>query len=157
MPEPIHLWRALVGWTGGLLVLVSSFAILAPLNLGGFEIGHAGDDRRGVARSGTVDEARHRIARALRIIAPVYGGMTRRCSCCCVLSGDAPFVALCHAMATLSTSGISPVGGLAGSRSGMLGEVAIARLPAPGGVAARLRRARRAAASGRASPTRRSS
>ena len=52
--ESIHLWRALVGWMGGLLILVSTFAILAPLNLGGFEIGHAGDDRKGVARSGTV-------------------------------------------------------------------------------------------------------
>ena len=40
--EPLHLWRALVGWMGGLVVLVTAFAILAPLNLGGFEIGQAG-------------------------------------------------------------------------------------------------------------------
>ena len=57
VPEPLHLWRALVGWAGGLLVLVTAFAILAPLNLGGFEIGQAGDGRRSGARSGTVDEA----------------------------------------------------------------------------------------------------
>ena len=126
LPEPVHLWRALVGWTGGLLVLVSSFAILAPLSLGGFEIGHAGDDRRSGARSGTVDEARHRLARALRVIVPVYAGMTAALFLLLVVCGDTPFVALCHAMATLSTSGISPVGGLDGSRSGPLGEIAIA-------------------------------
>lgn len=126
VPEPVHLWRALVGWTGGLLVLVSSFAILAPLNLGGFEIGHAGDDRKGVARSGTVAEARHRLARAMRIIVPVYAGMTAALFILLVLCGDNAFVALCHAMATLSTSGISPVGGLAGSRAGLPGEIAIA-------------------------------
>ena len=42
LSEPLHLWRALVGWMGGLMVLVTAFAILAPLNLGGFEIGQAG-------------------------------------------------------------------------------------------------------------------
>ena len=126
VPEPIHLWRALVGWMGGLLVLVATFAILAPLNLGGFEIGAAGDDRRGIARSGTVDEGRRRIARALRVIGPIYGGMTGALFVLLVVSGDTPFVALCHAMATLSTSGVSPVGGLAGGRSGIAGEIAIA-------------------------------
>ena len=126
MADSIHLWRALVGWMGGLLILVSTFAILAPLNLGGFEIGHAGDDRKGVARSGTTDEARHRIVRALRIIAPVYGGMTAALFGLLAICGDTAFVALCHAMGTLSTRGISPVGGLSGSRAGMPGEVAIA-------------------------------
>lgn len=124
--DPIHLWRALVGWTGGQLILVSAFAILAPLNLGGFEIGHAGDDRTGIVRSGTVDEARIRIARALRVIVPVYAGMTFALFAVLVVCGDTAFVALCHAMATLSTSGISPVGGLSGARSGTAGEMAIA-------------------------------
>jgi trk system potassium uptake protein TrkH len=126
LSEPLHLWRALIGWAGGLLTLVASFAILAPLNLGGFEIGHAGDDRRGVVRSGTLAEGRHRLARALRIIAPVYGGMTLALFMILVLCGDTAFVALCHAMGTLSTSGISPVGGLSGSRAGLPGEIAIA-------------------------------
>ena len=126
VPEPVHLWRALVGWLGGLLVLVASFAILAPLSLGGFELGHAGDDRRGIARSGTVAEGSQRIGRALRIIAPIYGGMTFVLFVLLVFAGDTTFVALCHAMGTLSTSGISPVGGLAGGRAGMAGEAAIA-------------------------------
>ena len=70
LPEPLHLWRALVGWMGGLLVLTTAFAILAPLNLGGFEIGQSGSGRPEGVRSGTVDEASRRIF--------AYSGASRR-------------------------------------------------------------------------------
>jgi trk system potassium uptake protein TrkH len=126
LSEPLHLWRALVGWMGGLGVLVTAFAILAPLNLGGFEIGQAGAvGQRGV-RSGSIEEATRRIWRAFRAIAPVYAGLTAALATVLTLAGDSPFVALCHAMGTLSTSGISPVGGLDGGGAGWLGEAAIA-------------------------------
>ena len=74
--EPLHLWRALVGWMGGLMVLVTAFAILAPLNLGGFEIGQAGETGRAARRSGTIErgEPAHPRARC-GMIAPVYGGV----------------------------------------------------------------------------------
>jgi len=39
--------------------------------------------------------------------------------------GDRPLIALSHAMSVLSTSGISPVAGLAGAGSGLAGEAAI--------------------------------
>jgi trk system potassium uptake protein TrkH len=39
--------------------------------------------------------------------------------------GDTPLVALCHAMSTLATSGISPVGGPEGAASGAPGEALI--------------------------------
>lgn len=126
LPESIHLWRALVGWCGGLVVLVAAFAILAPLNLGGFEIGQAGASGRLGVRSGTVAESTARIVRSLQAIAPIYAGFTGGLTLLLILAGDVPFVALCHAMATLSTSGISPVGGLEGARSGRLGEIAMA-------------------------------
>ena len=38
VPDPIHLWRGLVGWMGGFLVIVSAVAVLAPMTLGGFEV-----------------------------------------------------------------------------------------------------------------------
>ncbi|WP_317616368.1 hypothetical protein [Paracoccus mutanolyticus] len=38
LPAPLHLWRALVGWLGGLFILVAAVALLAPLRVGGFEI-----------------------------------------------------------------------------------------------------------------------
>jgi trk system potassium uptake protein TrkH len=126
LPEPIHLWRAVVGWMGGLMVLVTAFAILAPLNLGGFEIGQAGVGPVGGGRSGTIEEARGRILRVLRTIAPVYAGLTAALALMLILAGDRPFIAVCHAMATLSTSGISPVGGIDGTQSGRLGEAMVA-------------------------------
>ncbi|MEO0865103.1 MAG: TrkH family potassium uptake protein, partial [Pseudomonadota bacterium] len=36
--DPLHLWRAMVGWLGGLMMWVAASAVLAPLNLGGFEV-----------------------------------------------------------------------------------------------------------------------
>ena len=38
LPDSLHLWRALIGWVGGFMVLIATFSVLAPLNLGGFEI-----------------------------------------------------------------------------------------------------------------------
>lgn len=126
LAEPLHLWRALVGWMGGLMILVTAFAVLAPLNLGGFEITQTIERRREAVRSGTLGEAARRIERALRLIAPVYTLMTAILALALILCGDRPFVAVCHAMAALSTSGVSPVGGLAGVQSGRLGEMAMA-------------------------------
>src|SRR6187200_1749478 len=50
--------------------LVTAFAVLAPLNLGGFEIGQGGGRGDEGGRSGTNDEASQRILRVARQIAP---------------------------------------------------------------------------------------
>jgi len=126
VPEAVHLWRAIVGWAGGLMILVAAFAVLAPMNLGGFEVREGEDDRRVARRIGTVAETSARVRRVTWTIAPVYGVFTGVLSLVLIFAGDRPFIAVCHAMATLSTSGVSPVGGLAGARSGMAGEAAIA-------------------------------
>lgn len=126
LPEPLHFWRSIVGWMGGLLILVTAFAILAPLNLGGFELRLGGQGAVERRRSVTIEEAGLRIARLTRVIAPIYTGLTGLLALALIFAGDRPFVALCHAMGTLSTSGVSPVGGLSGGQAGFLGEVAIA-------------------------------
>jgi trk system potassium uptake protein len=126
LAEPLHLWRALVGWLGGLIVLVSAFAILAPLNLGGFEISQRGWDVRAGQGAISLQEANRRILVQVRTIAPIYSGATALLALVLTMLGDRPFVAICHAMSTLSTSGISPGGGLEGTGSGRAGELAIA-------------------------------
>jgi trk system potassium uptake protein TrkH len=125
LAEPLHLWRALVGWMGGLMVLVTAFAILAPLNLGGFEIGLSSASRGEASRGSTLEEANRRILRSLREITPIYAGMTAALAFGLFLAGDRALVAICHAMATLSTSAVSPVGGISGAASGRLGELAV--------------------------------
>jgi trk system potassium uptake protein TrkH len=118
----LHLWRALVGWLGGLLVWVMAVSILAPLNLGGFEV------RTGIVATGRMREegpgsrygdASDRLARLGLRLVPIYGGLTLVLWTLLVLAGEGGFVAACHAMSVMATSGISPIGGIERSTAGI--------------------------------------
>jgi trk system potassium uptake protein TrkH len=126
LPRSVHLWRATVGWLGGFLVWLMAAAVLAPMNLGGFEVraGEAGG-RMQAARTDPMTDTTARLVRQSALLAPVYAGLTLALWILLVMAGDGPFVALCHAMGTLSTSGISPVGGLDGAPSGIVGEMLV--------------------------------
>ncbi len=124
----LHLWRALVGWLGGYQMLLAAAAILAPLNLGGFEVisgGAVGRGATGASQITRVADPAERVVRYALAIFPIYGGLTLALWVMLLLAGDPGLVALCHAMSTLSTSGISPIGGLGDSGSGRAGEVLI--------------------------------
>lgn len=124
-----HLWRAQVAWMGGLLMWVAAAAILAPLNLGGFEvtsIREPGQDVvAGAAQRDTADPA-NRLMRSAAVLVPSYTALTGVLWLSLLVAGDSPFVALTHAMSVMSTSGISPVGGPDGAASGFFGEVIMA-------------------------------
>ncbi|KUJ81978.1 TrkH family potassium uptake protein [Ruegeria profundi] len=127
LTAPMHLWRALVGWMGGLLMWISAAAILAPLSLGGFEVTARGEPGRpvsGVAQSEKVDP-RGRLIRVTRTLTPVYAGLTAVIWVLLLVSGEQGLTAICHAMSTMATSGISPVGGLEGAQAGITGEAVI--------------------------------
>ncbi|MEL6617497.1 MAG: potassium transporter TrkG [Pseudomonadota bacterium] len=121
---PLHLWRAMVGWLGGLMMWVAASAVLAPLNLGGFEVtARAEPGRRASIDVGmSAPEVRVRIAKVSAVLVPIYVGLSLLLWLLLVIGGDVPLVAICHAMSILATSGISPVGGL-GTGSGLTGEV----------------------------------
>lgn len=124
----LHFWRAIVGWLGGFLAWVMAAAILAPMNLGGFEVSStdtAGQGAHHFTQISKVATASERMLRFGAMLLPVYTGLTLVLWIGLILAGDVPFVALSHAMSTLSTSGISPVGGLAGGDSGRVGELLI--------------------------------
>ncbi|WP_170325126.1 TrkH family potassium uptake protein [Ruegeria arenilitoris] len=124
LTAPLHLWRALVGWMGGLLMWISAAAILAPLSLGGFEVtarGQPGRPVSGVAQSEKVDP-RGRLIRVTLTLTPVYAGLTAVIWLLLVIAGEEGLTAICHAMSTMATSGISPVGGLEGAQAGITGE-----------------------------------
>ncbi len=125
LSAPLHLWRALIGWLGGLLMWVAAAAILAPLSLGGFEVtaqGQPGRPVTGVAQSEKLDPRGHLI-RVTRTLAPVYTGLTAVIWVLLLIAGEQGLTAVCHAMSVMATSGISPVGGLEGSTAGITGEV----------------------------------
>ncbi len=123
VPDPVHLWRGLVGWLGGFFVLLSVLALFAPRNLGGFEVLSGRPGRRGDFGAGHRPSA-HSGAQRLFVfavqLAPIYGGLTAVLAIGLLVAGDAPLVAVMHAMAILATSGISPVAGM--GASGLLGE-----------------------------------
>jgi len=145
LPAPLHLWRAMVGWMGGLFMLVAAVALLAPLHVGGFEIlaspygrdehferlPRSAHGRRvathlsaPVFRTEMADPA-SRFIRSFREVFPIYLGLTLAMWALLMIFGETGLVALCHAMGTLSTSGISPVDGPAAQASGLGGEFVI--------------------------------
>lgn len=105
----LHLWRAIVAWMGGLLMWISAVAILAPLNLGGFEV--VATDRsapgRAALRKERGGDSRERLARYSYRLAPIYLGLTLVLWILLAISGLEPLHALVTAMSTMSTSGIT--------------------------------------------------
>ncbi len=125
----LHLWRAMVGWMGGFFILVMAIAVLAPMRLGGFEVFYAAEPGVSPARLSVggddAAEARERIVYYAAALAPAYVGLTLALWVLLSIAGDPTLVALCHAMSTIATSGISPVGGVGAAPAGIGGEALI--------------------------------
>lgn len=127
LPPTLHLWRAQVGWMGGLIMWIAAVAVFSPLSLGGFEVsarsdfGQFNDD---ATRLGQLDPAR-RWRRTAAYLTPVYAGLTLVLWVMLVMIGEESLTALTHAMSVLATSGISAVGGVQNGQIGLGGEVLI--------------------------------
>lgn len=114
VPNPVHLWRAMTGWMGGFLVWVMAVAILAPMNLGGFEVTSFRQAGHGSAirQISSVADPDKRLARFAQMLLPIYAGLTLLLWIGLVTSGLSPLMAVTVAMSTLATSGIVPTDGL---------------------------------------------
>ena len=125
--DSLHLWRGMVGWMGGLLMWIAASAILAPLNLGGFEVTATAEPGQGDDQQGRFQRAGsgRRVWQVTSALAPLYIGLTGALWLFLAIGGDRPLVALVHAMSTMATSGISPIGGVERAGSGIGGEVVI--------------------------------
>lgn len=125
----LHLWRALVGWLGGLLVWITAVSIFAPMNLGGFEVRATAGVGKGPVQSFTqiadIADPSVRLVRYTLALTPIYVALTGMLWVGLVIAGEFPYIALCHAMSTLSTSGISPIGGLYYAASQFWGELLV--------------------------------
>ncbi len=114
-PLSVHLWRAVVAWAGGAFVLVYALAILAPMNLGGFEVLTSGAATPGPTLGpgpaaqalGARRDTRHAdLLAALRVVGAAYAGLTLLLWMGLSMTGLPPLRGLILAMGTLSTSGI---------------------------------------------------
>ncbi len=119
----LHLWRGLVGWFGGLVAWIAAIAILAPLNLGGYEM-RVRAALPAVAQSGIVTPAELFARHAARLV-PVYAGLTALLWLALVIAGDGATEGAIHAMGVISTSGITPLPRADHAASGLAGEMVI--------------------------------
>lgn len=127
LSDTLHLWRAFVAWQGGLFVWIAAVAILAPLNLGGYEVAEGNITRRGDPFTGRLPlPPQTRVGRAAVALGPIYLGLTLVLWAILVAAGEGETRGLILAMSTLSTSGITGGPGPAGTGAGWWGEAAIA-------------------------------
>ncbi|MEM9551532.1 MAG: potassium transporter TrkG [Pseudomonadota bacterium] len=126
LSDALHLWRAMVGWMGGLLMWVAASAILAPMSLGGFEVTARGAPGTEVQAGGPGQaraiDVQMRLWSVTLTLTPIYATLTGVMWILLMIAGDTTLVALCHAMSVMATSGISPVNGIENSVSGLTGE-----------------------------------
>jgi len=123
----LHLWRGIVAWLGGLLMWIAAVAVFSPLTLGGFEVTAQGDPGMDETHHGPrgVADPRKRLVRAAKTLIPIYTTLTLVLWVLLMIMGSQALGGLMHAMAVLSTSGISPVGGLEGAKAGVGGEIVL--------------------------------
>ncbi|MEO0622547.1 MAG: potassium transporter TrkG [Pseudomonadota bacterium] len=111
LPRAINLWRGLVGWLGGFMTLGAAYVALAPRQLGGFEIEAATWQLRagqgGVSLGASLPPLEVRVIRAMRVIIPIYALLTAVLGLGLSATGESELDSMIHAMAILSTSGIS--------------------------------------------------
>jgi len=114
LPAALNLWRGTVGWFGGFLTLVSAYVVLAPRRLGGFEVETATwrmqdpMGTRNVVLGAQTVSLEARSLRAGRVILPVYLALTATLGLIFSGLGQGDLASAVHAMAIISTSGISP-------------------------------------------------
>lgn len=129
LPDAVHLWRAIMGWFGGLFMLVAATAVLAPLNLGGIELISGRTAGRGSAGGRQVTEVADsavRVRRVTALILPAYAGLTVLLWLALMLLGNPGDQALVFALGTLSTSGITLGSGQPMPNGGVVAEVLLA-------------------------------
>lgn len=127
LSEAEHLWRALVAWSGGLLMWSAAVALFAPMGLGGYEVAGQRGPAVGLGIQKGVDRvATDRLLRAGGHLAPIYGGLTLALFVTLLVVGEDPLVACVHAMSTIATAGFSATGGVENAAAGRVGEAIIA-------------------------------
>ena len=99
-PKAILLWRAILQWLGGIGIIVMAMIIFPILRIGGMQL----------FRSEFSDRSEKILPRVSQIasgIVGVYTGLTLLCLIFLYIAGMDLMDALCHAMGTLSTGGLS--------------------------------------------------
>ena len=97
---PILLWRSLLGWIGGLWTLVFAVAVLAPMEVGGLSV--TGSP---LLQNGEQASLSERLGRPMRLIGPIYTGLTALGVIGVMAAGGGLFESFCIALSAISTTG----------------------------------------------------
>lgn len=111
----VHLWRGIVAWVGGFIMLATAIALIMPAKATGS--GQSAPARSG--RNAAYSASRNRTTRTARLFL-AYSGATLLLWGGLTALGENPLDSWIHAMSTISTSGVSAQGQLAmpGSTAG---------------------------------------
>lgn len=101
MPS-VLLWRALTGWTGGLMAVAFALSLLMAMNSGGIQL-HQSPLNLGDRESGY-----QRLRSTTQSLLPVYIFVTLLCFILLWLAGNSKFDAFILALSVVSTSGVVP-------------------------------------------------
>jgi len=101
IPQSLHLWRSIAHWFGGIGIVLISVALMPLLGIGGFQLVKAetpGPETEKIAP---------RITATAKILWLVYCALTLLLFCLYLFGGMKWFDALCHALSTMASGGVS--------------------------------------------------
>ena len=96
----ILLWRSMLQWLGGTGIIVMAMTVLPVLHIGGMQLFRNEFSDRS-------EKILPRVSQISAAILSIYAVFTLVCGGCLYLAGMTYFDAICHAMTTVSTGGLS--------------------------------------------------
>ena len=120
---PILIWRALLGWLGGLWTLVFAVAVLAPFAIGGLSL--VGSPLLQHDEDAALSS---RLGRPLRVIFPYYLALTGLGIIGIAAGGGGFFASFCMALSGISGTGTSIVSGSVYDAFSLLSQLSLASL-----------------------------
>lgn len=101
LSRPLLLWRSMTQWLGGMGIVVLFVAVFPSLGAGAKHL------YKGEAPGAQQEGLKPRIAETSLILWRIYSGLTVLEMVLLVVAGMEPFEALCHALTTMATGGLS--------------------------------------------------
>ena len=125
LSKSINLWRAIVAWFGGGIILIVGFVILLPASRGGFDDFSRQKRNSSFNRKLTLNERSFTLSKVSRQLIPIYIALTAILWCLLNSLGTDGYTSLIRAFSILSTSGISGSEKFGSDEAGFLGELVI--------------------------------
>ncbi len=126
LSKPLHLWRALIAWFGGCLILIAAFAILLPASRGGFDVFPSKKVNSNANRNLTLNERTETLIKVSQKLIPIYIFLTIFLWCALTSLGTDGYTSLIRALSIISTSGISGPEKFEIDGAGFFGELLVA-------------------------------